>query len=559
MMKNYSFNALRGDIFGGLTAGIVALPLALAFGVASGLGAVAGLYGAIALGLFAALFGGTPTQVSGPTGPMTIIFAAAIVAFPDNISAVLGIVFLSGIMQIVAGYFKVGSLVRYIPYPVISGFMSGIGIIIILLQLHPLVGAPSVSAPLEALLLLPSSMANADAPSLILALVTMAIVFFTPPKISRTIPSPLLALLFGTLLALYFNLQVATIGEIPSGLPHLSLPAFSLSLLPKIITMAMALAVLGTIDSLLTSVVADSMTNSRHNSNRELIGQGIGNMAASLIGGLPGAGATMRTVVNVKAGGTTRLSGIFHALFLLAILLGLGRYAAHIPLPVLAGILMKVGVDILDYRLLRMVRSVPRQDLAVMVTVFLITVFVDLIVAVGVGVTLASLMITYRISKQAEIDVKETPDHEWQQDLEKSLQHETNYGIRTLSVTGPFFFGTTAKMQDQVSKLIGTKVVIINCLDVPFIDLSGYYALSEMIDRLLNEKIKPLVVVHEGIGIRRQMMEMGYGDLLGVDGIHTDYNSALHLAWDYLEEEPAPSRESRPLPSAVISAHQVHS
>lgn len=537
MENGYSLRTFKGDFFGGLTAGVVALPLALAFGVASGFGAVAGLYGAIALGFFAALAGGTSTQVSGPTGPMTVIFAAAIVAFPGDASAVLGVVFIAGILQIVFGYLKVGVFIRYIPYPVISGFMSGIGVIIILLQLHPLLGAASVGSPLDAVLNLPASILNVNLHSLLLALITMAIVFLTPARISRIIPSPLLALLGGSLVSIAFHFQVAVIGEIPSGLPDFALPLFSVDLLPKIVPMALALAVLGVIDSLLTSVVADSMTKTKHNSNKELIGQGIGNIVASLIGGLPGAGATMRTVVNVKAGGTSRISGMTHSIFLLAILLGLGRYAALIPLPVLAGILMKVGVDILDYRLLRMVRRVPRQDLTVMLTVFVITVFVDLIVAVGVGVTLASLMITYRISSQSKIDVKGVPHQDWHRDLERTLEDETDYGIRTVSVMGAFFFGTTAKMQEQVSKLIGTKVVIINCLDVPFMDLSGYFALSEMIDRLINEKIKPILVVNEGVGIRQQMIAMGYGDLLGPDGLHTDFNDALHLAWEYLEYE----------------------
>ena len=535
MRNTYSLNNFRGDFFGGLTAGIVALPLALAFGVASGFGAVAGLYGAIAVGFFAALLGGTSTQVSGPTGPMTVIFAAAVVTFPADAGAVLGLVFLAGMFQIVFGFLKVGVFVRYIPYPVISGFMSGIGVIIILIQLHPMLGAAGVSSPLEAVVTLPGSLVNTNFYSLVLALTAMAIVFFTPPKIGKFVPSPLLALLGGTLISIIFQFPVATIGEIPSGLPEITIPLFSWTLLPQIVPMALALAVLGMIDSLLTSVVADSMTKSQHDSNRELVGQGIGNMASALIGGLPGAGATMRTVVNIKAGGTTRISGMTHSFFLLAILLGLGRYAALIPLPVLAGILMKVGIDILDYRLLRLVKRIPRQDLLVMMSVFFITVFVDLIVAVGVGVTLASLMITYRIASQAKINVQGLPHHEWHRDLEKTLEEETDYGIRTLSVRGAFFFGTTAKMQEQVSKLIGTKVVIINCLDVPFMDLSGYFALSEMIDRLRNEKIKTIVVVNEGIGIRKQMVDMGYGEILTPDGIQTDYNVALHLAWDYLK------------------------
>ncbi|MFZ7125534.1 MAG: SulP family inorganic anion transporter [Desulfobacterales bacterium] len=532
-------NQFRGDFFGGLTAGIVALPLALAFGVASGAGAVAGLYGAIALGFFASLFGGTRTQVSGPTGPMTVIAAATLAAFPGDPGALYAVALMAGAFQIVLGLVRVGAFVRYMPYPVISGFMSGIGVIIILIQLHPLLGSESVSSPMAAVAALPQAISNVNVYSLLLAGLTMAVVFLTPPRITRVLPSPLIALLGMTLLAVVMDFPVRTIGDIPSGLPRLVLPWFSLEQMPKLLTIALSLSVLGVIDSLLTSVVADSMTKDVHDSNRELIGQGIGNMAAALVGGLPGAGATMRTVVNIKAGGTTRASGMMHSLFLLAVLMGLGQYAARIPLPVLAGILMKVGIDILDYRLLKVVRRVPREDMLVMVTVFLITVFVDLIVAVGVGVTLASLMLTYRIARQSEINILEVPREEWQKEIEQKLQDETAYRIRTVSIRGAFFFGTTSRMQDKINRLIGTRVVIINCLDVPFMDLSALFALSEMIDRLKKQGIKPILAVREGIGLKRQLMDMGYGDLLGAGGIQVDYDVAVHLAWDYVDQLPA--------------------
>jgi len=526
----YSPAVFRGDLFGGLTAGIVALPLALAFGVASGAGAAAGLYGAIALGFFAALLGGTPSQVSGPTGPMTVITAATVAAFPGDLGIVFTVVLIAGALQIVFGLIRIGAFVRYMPYPVISGFMSGIGLIIILLQLHPLLGGESVSSPLAALLGLPGAVAAAEPHSLLLAGLTMVIVFFTPAAVSRVLPSPLIALLGMSLLSVGFAFPVDTIGEIPAGLPEPILPSLSAEKLPKILAMALALSVLGVIDSLLTSIVADSMTKVRHDSNRELIGQGVGNMASALIGGLPGAGATMRTVVNIKAGGTTRVSGLIHSLFLLAVLLGLGRFTAHIPMPVLAGILMKVGVDILDYRMLRVLRRAPRQDLIVMLTVFFITVFVDLIVAVSIGVTLAALMLTYRIARQTQINVMELPNGEGQRDIERSLQEESGFRIRTVSIRGPFFFGTTAQMQEKVNKLIGTRVVIINCLDVPFMDISAVFALSEMIDKLKKQGIRPILVVTEGIGLRRQLMDLGYGDLLGEDGIQVDYPTAVQLA-----------------------------
>jgi SulP family sulfate permease len=537
MKDGYSIAALRGDLLGGLTAGIVALPLALAFGVASGAGAVAGLYGAIALGLFASLFGGTPTQVSGPTGPMTVIFAAAVVAFPGDMDSIFTIVFFSGVMQIAFGYFKLGTLVRFMPYPVISGFMSGIGVIIILLELNPLLGLPGLGSPVAAAVALPHVLMHANTSACLLSLLTVLIVFLTPARISRSLPSPLIALIVGTVVSLVWKMDVSTIGDIPQTLPDIHLPHCSLIDLPRIIGMAVALALLGTIDSLLTSVVADSMTKTRHKPNRELFGQGLGNIAAALIGGLPGAGATMRTVVNIKAGGTTRVSGVTHGLVLLAILLGLGQYASHIPQPVLAGILMKVGIDILDYRLLRMIRTVPKTDLLVMCAVFLITVFVDLIEAVGVGITLASLMTTWRIAKQSRINIEGTEGGEYNNEVESQLQQETNYQIRTVTVEGAFFFGTTAKMQEHVSKLMGTKVVIINCQRVPFMDLSGLYALSEMIDRLKSEEIKPLLVMPEDKKLDEQILKLGLGQMLGNDGIHYNYEDALQLAFEYISDD----------------------
>ncbi|MCR5219505.1 MAG: SulP family inorganic anion transporter [bacterium] len=543
--RSFSFASLKGDIFGGFTAGIVALPLALAFGVASGAGVNAGLYGAIALGFFAALCGGTPTQISGPTGPMTVIFASTLAVFPPTASgelspAIFTVVFLAGMLQILFGWLKLGGFVRYIPYPVISGFMSGIGVIIILLQLHPLLGVPSVSAPLDAIMRLPGAFQHADLASLGLGCLAMAIVFLTPARVTRTVPSPLLALLAGTLLAVFLHLDVPSIGEIPSGLPQLHVPFWGLGHLTlahiqKLVPLALALAVLGSMDSLLTSVVADSMTKTHHRSNRELVGQGIGNMAAALVGGLPGAGATMRTVINIKAGGTTRISGMMHALLLTGILLGLGKYAAHIPMAVLAGILIKVGIDIMDYRLLKLARCVPKQDFAVMVTVFLITVFVDLIVAVGVGVTLAALLICYQIAQQARIQVEDASSP-WQNDLERDIESKTRHSIRVITINGPFFFGSTARMQENINALIGAKVVVINCLAVPFIDLSGYFTLSEMLSGLIHERIKPIIIFKNDTAMYNQMIDLGYGKLLGEDGIQSNYNSALNLAGKYLEE-----------------------
>jgi len=486
---------LKGDLFGGLTAGVVALPLALAFGLASGAGPAAGLYGAIALGFFAALFGGTAVQVSGPTGPMTVIIAAAVSSFGGDFGSVLAIIFLAGLFQIALGIARVGIFVKFIPYPVISGFMTGIGIIIILLQLNPVLGLQSVSSPLQALVSLPAGLRTMQWQSILLGCITLVIVFKTPARVTRVFPSPLIALLAGSMLAFAVDLPVQTIGEIPRGLPRFSFPAFQLDRWNLIIVSAATLAILGTIDTLLTSMVADSLTKTRHNPVRELIGQGIGNIAASLVGGLAGAGATMRTVVNIKTGGTGRLSGIIHALFLLSVLLGLGPLASHIPLPVLAGILIKVGVDILDYRLLKKVRMIPRSDLYVMLIVLGTTVFLDLIMAVGIGVIASSLFLTYRMAKQSSSAIMGSLADPKNLAEQREVQDMTDFQVRVVNIQGPFFFGSTTQLLDNVDKILGTKVLIFNCLDVPFIDISAIFALEEMVDRLCSNGIATILVV----------------------------------------------------------------
>ncbi len=399
---------LKGDIFGGVTAGIVALPLALAFGVQSGLGAIAGLYGAIALGLLSALLGGTRTQISGPTGPMTVVsasFVAMAIAKFGGIESAWGIIvlcfLLAGLFQVVFGLLKIGEYVKYIPYPVLSGFMTGIGVIIIALQIFPALGLASPSKIIDVFRELPSSVAHCNLMSLLFTAGSILIIYIFP-RISKVVPGALIALLLTSAAAWLLKIDVPLIGEIPSGLPSLkisSLSSLGLADLHYVIFPAIALAGLGAIDSLLTSVVADNMTRTKHNSNKELIGQGIGNMAAALLGGLPGAGATMRTVVNVNSGGKTRVSGVIHALLLLLILLGLGKYVAFIPIAALAGVLISVGISIIDLKGLKNIFKIPRSDAFILILVIILTVFVDLLQAVGIGMVLASLVFMKKASK----------------------------------------------------------------------------------------------------------------------------------------------------------------
>lgn len=488
------FNNIRGDIYGGLTAAVVALPLALAFGVSSGAGPVAGLYGAIFVGLFAALFGGTPAQVSGPTGPMTVIMAAVFTQFtalyPNDPSygAALAftVVIMGGLFQILFGYLKVGKYINLIPHPVISGFMSGIGVIIILLQLGPLFGHTSQSGPLQAFLALPETVGDPISAALILGLIALAIVYFLPKKINQILPAPLTALIVGTLAYLIFfpNSQATVLGNIPSGLPSPQLPTFEISLFADMIKSALMLAVLGAIDSLLTSLVADNITRTYHDSNKELIGQGIGNTIAGFFGGLPGAGATMRTVINVRAGGQTPISGALHAIILLILVLGAGSLASSIPHAVLAGILIKVGTDIIDWDYMKRVHSAPKAGVTIMFAVLFTTVFVDLITAVAIGVIMASLLFVNRMTELQlnSITAITTPNDESPlSEQESAILENANNRILLYHLGGPMSFGAAKGMARRLASFDHYDVLILDLSDVPVIDYSACRAIDDMI------------------------------------------------------------------------------
>lgn len=480
---------IKNDIFAGITAAVVALPLALAFGVASGAGAVAGLYGAIILGFFAAFFGGTPTQISGPTGPMTVIVAATIATFPNDISTVMTVVFLAGIMQISFGIIGIGKWVKYIPYPVISGFMCGIGVIIIILQINPFLGVESYSSIIYTITHFLDTFEKLNIQAIILSSITLLIMFFTPKKISNIIPSALIALVFVTLFSIFMNFEITTIGEIPMGFPDFVLPiSFDILKLSTILTFAITLALLGSIDSLLTSVVADSKTKTKHDSQKELIGQGIGNTICSFFGAIPGAGATMRTVVNINSGATTKLSGMVHSITLLLIVLILAPFASEIPLAVLSGILIKVGFDILDYKFLKIINKVSRQDLIIMVTVFLLTVFVDLIMAVGVGITISSIIAVYQVSKNTQMKTSRSRVS-FDIDIE-------NHEIEILKVKGSLFFGTASALESRLEKIKDSKKIIIDCKNVFFLDISAIFTLEEIIEKFKSKDLEIILVLN---------------------------------------------------------------
>lgn len=505
-MKN-----LKGDIFGGITAGIVALPLALAFGIqafsgvndpsASSLGALAGLVGATLLGFFASLFGGTPSQISGPTGPMTVVTASLIggawAASGGSLSTVLVAMSFAGmccgLFQILFGCMKIGKYVRYIPYPVLSGFMSGIGVIIILQQIYPIIGLKAPVKTIDMVLQFPSMVSGGiSSVALLLGLGTIAIIELFP-LVTKKVPSTLVALIAMTVVSLFLGLDPKLIiGTIPSGLP---LPFFAKAgidfgsiewgtAISSAVVPGLTLACLGSIDTLLTSVVADNITKTRHNSNKELIGQGIGNAVAGLFCGIAGAGATMRTVVNVKSGGRTPVSGMVHAVFLLSILLGLGSLVKFVPLSVLAGILITVGIGIIDFKGFKDLLKVSRSDAFVLVIVFVVTVFVDLLTAVAIGMIAACVLFMKSYSDIVEshyhgTDLNSDTDQNNVWKDEESIPEQVRKKIYIIRIDGPLFFGSVTKFNDLVKDIpADAENVIIRMKLVEFMDQSGLYALE---------------------------------------------------------------------------------
>lgn len=570
-MKNFfNFKHIKGDIFGGITAGIVALPLALAFGVSSGLGPSAGLYGAIFVSFFAALFGGTSTQISGPTAPMTavsmVVIAGMIAMFDGDVSkalpGIMTVFLLAGLFQIGLGLIGLGKYIKYIPYPVVSGFMTAIGVIILITQIMPAIGyypkedqnfvknfkphaeeiildnilkdetgegilvlenfketisrseqiteeqilqesktlaAKEASGVIGAFKVLPRAMKNINWLEVLLALSTIVIIYGFK-KITTAVPSTLVALVVMSLIAIGFGLNYRPIEEIPSGIP---LPNFEIftafkfgSITPYIFT-ALTLALLGAIDSLLTSVVADNMTKTKHQANKELVGQGIGNSVAAIFGGIPGAGATIRTIVNIKAGGKTKISGMISGIMLLVVLIALGPIASKIPAAVLAGILITVGIGVMDFKGLKAIPNMPRAEVIIMLVVLILSSVWNLVYAVGIGLVIASLMFMKKIgdltSERSKISTL-SEEIEWddESDFPVNLREE----VYIVHISGPLFFGSTGDFQSASKQIPPTASAIIIRLDrMRYVDQSGLYAMEDALRDLAANNIK-IVFIH---------------------------------------------------------------
>lgn len=547
LVNGLHFKNIRGDFFGGITAAVVALPLALAFGVSSGAGAIAGLYGAIIVGFFAALFGGTPSQISGPTGPMTVVIATVFtgVAASNSENAIAFAfteIMLGGVFQILFGIMRLGKYITLMPYTVISGFMSGIGVIIILLQVGPFFGHQASANVIESVTKFPEFISNANLFALGLGVLTLAIVFLCPSKITRIVPSPLLALVVGTLVAVtignnYSDNGLRLIGDIPSGLPSLHLPTFDIVELRSILGYSLMLAVLGSIDSLLTSLVADNITHTQHNSDRELIGQGIGNLISGMCGGLPGAGATMRTVINVKSGGKTPISGMVHALVLLLVVLKAGQLTANIPHAVLAGILIKVGIDIIDWSFIKRAHQISLKATGLMYIVLFLTVFVDLITAVAVGVFFANLLTVKKLSDLQSTKVKAITNPDDDTDLniaERHILKQARGKILLFNLSGPMSFGAAKTISQRMGIISKYEVLILDLSDVPLLGVTASLAIENMIKDARQKEHLVFLVGAEG-KVRERLQKMKLLNLLSSDNCFQERLFALQKALSYIE------------------------
>lgn len=536
------FRNLRGDIFGGVTAAIIALPMALAFGVASGAGAAAGLWGAVLVGFFAALFGGTPTLISEPTGPMTVIMTAVIAklttADPEHgMAMAFTVVMLAGLFQILFGMLRLGKYVTMMPYTVISGFMSGIGIILVILQIAPFLGQASPSGGvIGALRSLPELAANVQPAETILALVTVAIIWFMPTRIKRLVPPQLIALIAGTILSLvlFQGTDIRRIGEIPMGFPAMQVPNFGdFGMLRGLIVDSAVLGMLGCIDALLTSVVADSLTRTEHDSNKELIGQGLGNIASGLFGGLAGAGATMGTVVNIQTGGRTALSGLVRSGVLLVVILGAAQLTAVIPLAVLAGIALKVGVDIIDWGFLKRAHQVSIKGALIMYGVIALTVLVDLITAVGLGVFIANVLTIDRMSAiQAKDGVQIITDADDAVQLnsdEKRWLEEANGRVLLFQLRGPMIFGVAKAIAREHNAISDCDVILFDLSDVPHLGVTASLALENAIEEAMEEGRKVFVIGASG-QTKRRLDALKLFKRLPAEHLYADRVSALQDA-----------------------------
>ena len=548
LLNRINATNLRGDVFGGLTAAVIALPMALAFGIAvgnasgvPGAGAAAGLWGAVIIGLVASLFGGTPTLISEPTGPMTVVFTSVVIGFSSSaespekaLAMAFGVGVLAGVFQILFGLFRLGRYITMMPYTVISGFMSGIGIILVLLQLAPFLGQDPKGGVIETLTQLPALIQGTRPMELLLALITLAILWFTPSRVKKFCPPQLLALIVGTVLAVtvFKEAGLRQIPEFSAEFPTFTLPDFSGGEMRMMVVNAAVLGMLGCIDALLTSVVADSLTRTEHDSNKELIGQGMANVASGLFGALPGAGATMGTVVNIQAGGRTALSGVIRATILMLVVLLAAPEASKIPLAVLAGIALKVGIDIIDWEFLKRAHHLSLKAAVITYGVIMLTVLVDLITAVGIGVFVANVLTIDRMSTLQSKRVKtiSTADDDVELSSEEQLMLDQAGGkVLLFQLAGPMIFGVAKAIAREHNAIGNCQVVVFDLSEVSHLGVTAAIALENAVKEAMEVGRQVFMVGATG-STESRLRKLKLLNRLPSDHITTDRLQALTLA-----------------------------
>ncbi|WP_286234558.1 SulP family inorganic anion transporter [Thalassotalea sediminis] len=539
---------VKGDLFGGVTTAIISLPLALAFGVASGAGAEAGLWGAIMVGFFAALFGGSSTLISEPTGPMTVIMTAVLTSmmakYPETgLAMSFTVVMMAGAFQVLLGTLKLGKYVTLMPYSVISGFMSGIGVILIILQLSPLLGSPApAGGVLGTLSALPDTILNVSFSELLLGLMTLGVLFYFPKQYQKYVPAQLVALFFVTLVSIIlFDFEdIRRIGEIPAGLPSLVIPHFNAEMFTTMVIDALVLGTLGCIDTLLTAVIGDSLTRKEHDSDKELRGQGIANMLSGLFGALPGAGATMGTVTNIQVGARSPLSGIIRAGILAFVVLVAGGLTEPIPMAVLAGIAVFVGINILDWSFIQRAHKVNIQGTVIMYGVMFLTVFVDLIVAVGLGVFISNIIIIEQLSRTQAKQVKAISDADSDVPLtetERSLLEEAKGKVLLVYLSGPMIFSVSKAISRQHSSITDYQVMILDLTDVPMIDVTVGLALENAIKDAIDSQCKVLLLCPNKQTFKQLEKFHILDNVSGIDS-YNNRVEAIEFALSHINHQP---------------------
>ena len=521
-------NIFIGDTFGGINAAIIALPQALAFGVATGFGAGAGLWGAIILSFIVAFLGTKIPMISGITGPSAIVIASVMHALNKDISSVILVMFMAGLLQIILSRSALINIVKYVPYPVISGFMNGVGIIIIILQINPLLGHAAMSNTIESIEYTFLNLVSINYDALLIGVLTLAIVFGIPKRINKVFPSTVLALIVCTLISMKLGLNVDKISAVSVDWPKIVFPHASVHDIITYFHYAITLAIILTAESLLTGLVCDSLTKTPSNPKRIILAQGIGNAVCALTGSLAGAAATMRTVAALKAGATTRIAAVVTPVVLLLLLFKFSGFVAEIPLAVLAGILIKIGYDIIDVKLLKVIKFAPKEDLYVLLLVFLLTVFYNLIVAVGAGITLAALLYAKRVADKARIVHKVVHKKEVLT-LEKNVEEDFHHKIRIAHIDGQFFFGSATQLISKFDVMLGTKILILTYDATDLLDISAIFALEDIIERLRSQHIRILLVIPDET-VLNQLQEHKILEQVGRHHVFTDEMPAIEFA-----------------------------